>query len=271
MIGTALAIALLAACGDDGAADAESQPAVTEPRSARNTEPPPARPATLSGAVTVFAAASLTAAFTAAETAFEALHPAVDVVTNFAASSELATQISEGAPADVFASADLANMAELTDAGDTAGEPVVFATNLLEIVVEQGNPLGITGVADLADPDLILTICAPEVPCGGYAATIFENAGVTPEPDSLEENVKAVVTKVTAGEADAGIAYTTDVLAVDDLADGVAIPADQNVIAEYPIARTRAAPNPDAGQAFIDFLTGPEGQAILAAAGFTAP
>lgn len=275
--GAALALALLTGCGnDDGTAvsaatSTANVPAGSATEPAEVTSPATGPSAALSGAVTVFAAASLSAAFTAAETAFEALHPGVDVVTNFAASSELATQISEGAPADVFASADLANMAELTDAGGTAGEPVVFATNLLEIVVEQGNPLGITGVADLADPDLILTICAPEVPCGGYAATIFENAGVTPEPDSLEENVKAVVTKVTAGEADAGIAYTTDVLAVDDLADGVAIPADQNVIAEYPIALTREAPNPEAGQAFIDFLTGPEGQAILAAAGFTAP
>ena len=246
-LAVALALALVgSACGGE----ADSQP---------------------SGDVTVFAAASLTAAFTQVESAFEATHSGVDVVVNFAASSELVAQITEGAPVDVFASADQRNMGKLIEGGGAAADPLVFATNALEIIVEEGNPLGITGLADLADPDLILTICAPEVPCGGYAATVFANAGVRPEPDSLEENVKAVVTKVTAGEADAGIAYATDILAVADQADGVAIPAEQNVIAEYPIALTSAAPNPAGGQAFIDFLTGEDGQAILATYRFAAP
>lgn len=255
-------------CRADGAAvDRTDAATVTTPAATATTGTAPE----LTGNVTVFAAASLTAAFTEAETAFETAHPGVDVVTSFAASSDLVTQLNEGAPADVFASADQNNMAKLIDAGEAAGQPVVFATNTLEIIVAEGNPLGITGVADLADPELILTICAPEVPCGGYAAAVFANAGVTPRPDSLEENVKSVVTKVTAGEADAGIAYATDIRAVDDRGDGVAIPAEQNVIADYPVALTRAAPNPAGGQAFIDFITGEDGQAILATYGFGAP
>jgi len=245
---TALVLATVAACGGDDDVSGDG----------------------LSGVVTVLAAASLTAAFTDAEAAFETLHPDVDVVTSFAASSELATQVTEGAPADVFASADHNTMSKVTDTG-AAGEPVIFATNLLEIVVETGNPLGITGVADLADPDVLLAICAPEVPCGAYAAALFERAGVTPTPATLEESVKGVVTKVTEGEADAGIAYTTDIVAVADRADGVPIHAAQNVVAEYPIALTTDAPNPVAAQAFVDYILSAEGQAILAARGFTAP
>ena len=133
-------------------------------------------------------------------------------------------------------------MIKFTDAGNDGSDPVVFATNLLEIIVEPGNPLGITGVADLENDDLITVVCAPEVPCGKYAQQIFDAAGVTVTPDSLEENVRAVVTKVTAGEADAGIVYETDVTAAGDRGEGVEIPADINVVAEYPIATTRRPP-----------------------------
>ena len=134
-----------------------------------------------------------------------------------------------------------------------------------------GNPKGITGVADLANHDLIVVLCAPEVPCGKYAAQIFENAGVTVTPKSFEENVKAVVTKVTLGEADAGIVYATDVTAAGAEAEGVEIPADINVVAEYPIAATTEAPNADGAQAFIDFVLSEQGQKILASYGFLAP
>lgn len=254
VVPVAAALIALAGCGDGDRGDAAGAP---------GTSP--------AGELTVFAAASLTAAFTDAEAAFEDQYPGVDVVANFAASSALVTQIGEGAPVDVFASADLASMAKLTAAGEARGEPVVFATNRLEIVVEDGNPLGITGVADLADPDVILAICAPEVPCGAYAATVFEQAGVTVRPDTLEENVTSVVTKVTTGEADAGLAYASDVLAVADAVDGVAIPTEHNVLAEYPIAVTAEAPNPVAARAWIEFVTGAAGQAILASYGFTAP
>jgi molybdate transport system substrate-binding protein len=224
-----------------------------------------------SDVVTVFAASSLTSAFTELGDAFTTEYPDVEVTFNFAASSELVTQIGEGAPADVFASADLSNMTKLTDAGDNVTEPVVFATNVAEIIVGPGNPKGITGVTDLANEDLIVVQCAPEVPCGEYATQIFENAGVTVTPKSYEENVKAVATKVTLGEADAGIVYATDVTAAGSDADGVEIPADVNVLAEYPIAVTAEARNPEGAEVFIDFVLGDRGRAILASYGFLAP
>ena len=225
-----------------------------------------------SGAVTVFAAASLTDAFTEIGDAFMSANPDAEVTFNFAASSELVTQINEGgAPADVFASADQNNMTKLIDAGTNASDPVVFATNLLEIIVEPGNPQGITEMVDLGNDDLITVVCAPEVPCGKYAQQIFDNAKVTVKPVSLEQNVKAVVTKVTAGEADAGIVYVTDVTAAGDQAEGVAIPADINVLGEYPIAATKEAPNPKSAQAFIDFVLSEQGQKILDSYGFLPP
>ena len=200
-----------------------------------------------------------------------AANSGVQVTFNFAASSDLVTQIGEGAAADVFASADQSNMKKLTDAGNNGSEPVVFATNLLQIIVEPGNPKGIATVDDLANPELVVVICAPEVPCGKYAATLFANAGVTVTPKSLEENVKAVVTKVTLGEADAGIVYRTDVLATDGTADGVDIPDDINVVADYPIAVTKSAANPVGATAFTEFVASAAGQAILASYGFLTP
>jgi molybdate transport system substrate-binding protein len=183
----------------------------------------------------------------------------------------LVQQIIEGAPADVFASADTANMDKLTEAELNGAEPAVFATNLLTIIVAPDNPLGITGVEDLAIPDLNVVVCSPEVPCGNYADQIFTAAGVEVTPVSLEQNVRGVVTKVTAGEADAGIVYVTDVIAAGDEAAMVEIPEDINVIAEYPIADVAASESPDVGQAFIDFVLGDEGQAILAEYGFGPP
>jgi molybdate transport system substrate-binding protein len=224
------------------------------------------------GGVTVFAAASLTDAFTEIGDAFVATDPDADVMFNFAASSELAAQINEGgAPADVFASADQINMAKLVDAGNNRSEPVVFAWNRLTIIVEPGNPEDITGVADLADDGLIVVTCDVAVPCGMYAEQIFDRAGVTVSPDSLEENVRAVVTKVMSGEADAGIVYETDVRAAGDQAEGVEIPTDINVLAEYPIVVTADASLPEAAQAFVDFVLGEQGQKILAEHGFVAP
>ncbi len=221
--------------------------------------------------ITVFAAASLTAAFTEIGEAFTVENPDAEVTFNFAGSSALVSQITEGAPVDVFASADLANMDKVTDAGLEVGVPVVFAANLAEIVVEPGNPQGITGVADLADPALVVVQCAPEVPCGAYAEQIFDNAGITVTPSSFEENVKAVVTKVTLGEADAGVVYRTDVIAAGDAAAGVSIPAEINVVADYPVVGLADAPNPDGASGFIDFVLGPAGQQILASYGFDSP
>ena len=221
--------------------------------------------------VTVFAAASLSAAFTELGEAFMAAEPDVDVTFNFAGSSDLVAQITEGAPVDVCASADLANMAKLTDAGLDADEPVVFATNAAEIMVEAGNPKGIVSVAGLADDDLVVVQCAPEVPCGAYAAQVFASAGVSVAPKSFESSVSGVVAKVTLGEADAGIVYRTDVLAAGDRAAGVPIPAEINVVAEYPIAITASASDPLEAARFIEFVLSEAGQAILASYGFGAP
>jgi molybdate transport system substrate-binding protein len=225
--------------------------------------PPPAD--SLSGDVTVFAAASLTEAFETIATAFEEEHPDVDVTFNFAASSELVTAIvDDGAPADVFASADQNNMDKLVEADRNDSEPATFVTNSLEIIVEPGNPLGIAGVGDLADPDVIFVTCDPAVPIGAYTQQVLDAAGVEVTPASLEENVRGIVTKVTAGEADAGIVYATDVLVAGDDAEGVAIPDDINVIAEYPIATLTEAANPDGAAAFLNFVLGDTGRAILA-------
>lgn len=251
---TAMVVALLAtSCGSDGSASDDG------------------------GEITVFAAASLTAAFTELGEAFTAENPDTEVTLNFAGSSALVAQIAEGAPVDVLASADFTTMATLTDAGLAADDPVVFATNRAEIIVEPGNPAGITGVADLADladradGDLVVVQCAPEVPCGSYARQIFANAGVVVTPSSFEENVKAVVAKVILGEADAGIVYRTDVIAAGDDADGVAIGDDVNVVAEYPIVSISDASNPDGARAFVEFVLSPAGQQILVSFGFGTP
>lgn len=222
-------------------------------------------------AVHVFAAASLSGAFTEIATAFEAEHADVEVVTNFAGSSALVTQIVEGAPADVLAAADTATMSRLADAEGVAAESRVFATNRVELVVAPGNPLGIDGLAALGDPALVVVTCAPVVPCGAYATEAFARAGVIVQPDSLEENPGAVLTKVVAGEADAGIVYATDVGAAGDTVAGVPIPPEHNVTAEYPIAVTSAADDPELAQTFVEFVAGPAGQSILASYGFGAP
>jgi molybdate transport system substrate-binding protein len=253
-----------ASCGsDDKAGDTTSTVAATGTQTA-------AAAAAVTGDITVFAAASLTAAYTEIGEAFMTEHPDSKVTFNFAASSDLVTQIDDGAPADVFASADQANMTKLTDAGGNAGEPTVLATNSLEIIVEPGNPKGIAGVADLARPDILYVTCAPEVPIGGYAAQVLTAAGVAVTPVSLEENVKGIVTKVTLGEADAGIVYTTDVIAAGDKAEGVEIPAGINVTASYPVVVTKDAPNPEGAKAFVAFVAGEQGQKILSTYGFGA-
>jgi molybdate transport system substrate-binding protein len=224
-----------------------------------------------SGAITVFAAASLSASFTALGEAFEAENAGTSVTFNFAASSELVTQINEGAPADVYASADQANMQRLIDGIGTVGDPQVFASNVLQIIVEPGNPLAIAGVDDLADPDVLFVTAAPEVPIGRYTREVLDAAGVEVAPKSLEESVRGVVGKVVLGEADAGIVYVTDVIAAGDGAEGVEIPLDVNVVATYPMALPADASNTVTAQAFVDFVVSDAGRAVLAAYGFAAP
>jgi molybdate transport system substrate-binding protein len=217
--------------------------------------------------IKVFAAASLTAAFTRLGGDFTAAN-GTKVSFNFAGSQALATQIRQQAPADVFASADTTNMDKVKD---LVGTPQTFASNLLQIVVEKGNPKGVKGLADLARRDLKVVLAAPDVPAGKYAAQALRRAGVTVQPVSQEDNVKAVVTKVSLGEADAGIVYVTDVAAGGDRVEGVAIPDDQNVAATYPIATVNASRSKDKAQAFMDLVVSDEGQQVLEGYGFLPP
>jgi molybdate transport system substrate-binding protein len=218
--------------------------------------------------IKVFAAASLTAAFNELGPRFTAANGGTKVTFNFAGSQALATQIQQGAPADVFASADVANMDKVKD---LVGDPQVFASNVLQIVVEQGNPKGVKGLGDLANPDLKVVLAAPDVPAGRYAEQALDKVGVTVKPVSQEDNVKAVVTKVSLGEADAGIVYVTDVTAGGDKVEGVDIPAEQNVTATYPIATVKASTAQDQAQAFMDLVRSAEGQQVLNKYGFLPP
>ena len=228
-------------------------------------------PDQVSGVIEVFAAASLTAAFTEEGAAFHAEHPHATVRFNFAGSAALATQIDQAAPADVFASADAANLQKVVTAGNSLSSPQTFATNRLQIVVAPGNPKHITGLADLAQSGLTVVLCAPAVPCGTYANQALSKAGVKVTPKSEEQDVKAVVTKIELGEADAGIVYVTDVKAAGSKVAGVDIPDSQNVIASYPVATVKGGSNPAGGRAFIDFLLSSDGRRILAKYGFGKP
>jgi molybdate transport system substrate-binding protein len=261
--------AVTAACGDDD--DDDASETAPDPAPAAEATGAETTAAQLEGELLVFAAASLTDVFTELGGAFMAGNPHLSVTFHFAASSELATQIQEGAPADVFASADPSNMAKAVDAGAVEGEPTVFVENRLQIIVEEGNPAGITGLADLTARDLIVALCAPEVPCGSYAAQAFEQAGLAFPEASQEQNVRAVVEKVALGEADAGIGYTTDVLARADEVDGVDIPDDNDVLASYPVAALNLGDNADAAAAWIEFLQSEEALEVLTGAGFLAP
>ena len=213
--------------------------------------------------VTVFAAASLTESFEEIADAFTEQNPDVEIVFNFGGSSGLATQIVEGAPADVFAAASPATMTTVTDAALATGNPVAFATNALEIAVAAGNPGGIAGLEDFADSDKLIAVCAVEVPCGAAAATLFTEAGIAPSVDTYEQDVKAVLTKVELGEVDAGLVYVTDVLAAGDGVEGIDV--DSEPVA-YPIAART-----EQGRAFVAFVLSDQGQRLLAAAGCGAP
>lgn len=220
--------------------------------------------------LTVYAAASLTATFEQIAEDFEAEHDGVDVRLSFGGSSDLVTQITEGAEADVFASAATANMDDLVAADLTAAEPQDFATNTLEIAVPPGNPAGVQSFQDLAG-DLNLVVCAPEVPCGGAAQSVAEVAGVTLSPVSEEQSVTDVLAKVTSGEADAGLVYVTDVTAAGDDVEGIEFPEAAEVVNTYPIAPVAGSDEEDLAQEFVDLVLGATGQSVLQDAGFGAP
>ena len=240
---------LLAACGG-----VPSQPAGQTPQ--------------VSGNLTVLAAASLTQAFTKVGDQVHAKYPGVTVKLSFAGSPTLVTQIQQGAPADVFASADQANMQKVTGGGLALGTPSVFAHNKLEIAVQAGNPKHITSLPDLANPAVKVDVCAPGVPCGTYSTTTFGRAGIKVTPVSQEQDVKSVLTKVGLGEADAGIVYVTDVRSAGSQVEGVAIPDALNTTAEYPIVELKTTQSEPAAKAFVDYVLGAQGQQVLADSGF---
>ena len=221
-----------------------------------------------SAPLTVFAAASLKATFTQIGTIFQQENPGSTVTFNFAGSSDLVAQLIAGAPADVFASADTANMTKATDAGLVSGTPLNFATNTLTIVTPPGNPAGITSFADLAKPGVAVVVCAPQVPCGAAAQKIETNTGVTLTPVSEENSVTDVLGKITSGQADAGLVYVTDASGAGDKVTTVSFPESTTVVNTYPIATLTAATEPSLAMTFVELVTGPEGQQLLAAAGF---
>ena len=236
-----LAAALLVACGSGGnGADSE---------------------------ILVSAAASLMDAFAEMEAAFEAEHPSVDVVLNLGGSVTLREQILLGASVDVFAAADEVIMRVLQDEGHVAGQSQVFASNHLTIGVPSGNPGGIRGLSDFENAELLLGICASEVPCGRLAADTFAAAGVTPSADTIEPSVRSLLAKIDAGELDGGLVYVTDVAA----ASGVELIEIEGPSTAYPIASLSDAPNPDGASEFVSFVLSDEGQSILLRHGFGTP
>jgi molybdate transport system substrate-binding protein len=222
------------------------------------------------GTVTVLAAASLTEAFTQIGNDFEARHAGSTVTFSFGSSATLATQIVQGAPADVFAAASSATMETATAAG-AAQTPTNFVSNTLRIAVPKGNPHKITGLEDFADGSKRMALCAPQVPCGAVATKVFAVAKIVPKPDTLEQDVKAAVQKVASDEVDAALVYKTDVLAAGDKVDGIEFAEAQEAINTYPIATLTKSKNPELAKAFVDYVLSSDGQAVLAEAGFAKP
>jgi molybdate transport system substrate-binding protein len=246
----ALAVVALSGCGasDGGSTDGE-----------------------VTGTVTVFAAASLTDVFTDLGRRLESDHPGLTVEFDFAGSSALATQLTDGAAADVFASADTDQMDVVTNNGIVSRAPVLFAANVLEIAVPPGNPGGITGLADLADPAKRIALCAPEVPCGAAAGKAFDAAGLTAAPDTLGQDVRATLTTVQRGEVDAALVYATDVQVAGDSVEGIEFPESADTLTGYPICTLTDAPNPAGALAFVQLVTSDAGRDALTAAGFRLP
>jgi molybdate transport system substrate-binding protein len=222
------------------------------------------------GELVVFAAASLTEAFERLGSRLEARHSGLEVTFSFGGSSSLGPQIAAGAPADVFASADRRTMGRVVAAG-AVGPPVVFARNRLQVAVPPGNPGDVRGLADFARDDLAVAVCAPQVPCGAAARRAFDRAGVAPRPDTLEEDVKAVLTKVELGEVDAGLVYRTDVRAAGARVQGVTVPARHQAVNEYVVAPVAGSDAEAAARLFLRRLRSAPGRKVLEDAGFDLP
>ncbi len=219
----------------------------------------------------MFAAASLTESFNQIGRDFETANPGTKVTFNYAGSSALATQITQGAPADVFAAASPTTMKTVSDARDTDGTPTNFVKNQLVIAVPKGNPNGITGLADLVKPGLKVALCAAEVPCGAAAKTALAAAGVNLTPVTLESDVKQALSKVKLGEVDAALVYRTDADSAASDVDGIEFPESAKAVNFYPIAVLKNSSNKAAAVAFVAYVRSDKGEAVLLAAGFQAP
>lgn len=257
--GSLVLIASLAACSGGGSSDSSSASDGGSDGGATERT------------LTVFAAASLTDVYGELNTQFVTEHPGVTVQMTNGGSNDLVTQISQGAPADVLATADTATMDTAVQEGLIAGDPATFATNELTIAVQPGNPHGIATLQDLATPDLTVVRCAAEVPCGSVTDQILADTGVTLTPASEENSVTDVLGKVTSGEADAGLVYTTDVKRSGGEAEAVTIPEAAAHATEYPIAVTKDSDDADLAKEYVDFVLSETGQAALKDAGFGAP
>ena len=231
----------------------------------------PSTSAAAGGKIMVFAAASLKQTFTDIGEQFKTDNPGASVEFSFAGSSDLVTQLTQGAPADVFASADTNNMDKAAQAGLLAGDPVNFASNTLTIAVAPGNPKKIASFKDLTQQGLNVVVCAPQVPCGSATQRVEQATGVTLNPVSEESSVTDVLNKVTTGEADAGLVYVTDVKGAGDKVAEVPFPEAAGAVNTYPIAVLKESKNPELAQKFVDLVTGESGQKVLNAAGFAKP
>ncbi|HEV7789640.1 MAG TPA: molybdate ABC transporter substrate-binding protein [Pseudonocardia sp.] len=253
--GGLLASALVAGCGGGGA-----------PQSG-GPSGSPASAATL----TVSAAASLTDVFNQLGKTFESQNPGSGIRFNYGGSSDLAQQIVNGAPADVFAAANTSTMTTVDKAGLIAGRPEVFVTNVLQIAVAPGDPKGIHTFADLSKPDLKVVVCAPQVPCGSATGQVEKATGVALKPVSQEADVRSALSKVSTGDADAALVYVTDVRSSKGKVDGVDFPEASKALNQYPIAVLKNAPRPDLAAKFVALVRGPDGQQVLKNAGFGTP
>lgn len=263
----ALSAVAVAGCSSSSSSSSAASPAAS---ASSSSAPAASASAAATGTITVFAAASLMGTFTQIGKQFEAAHPGDTVKFSFGGSSTLATQITGGAPADVFASAAPANMDTVVNAGD-ASSPQDFAKNTAEVAVPPSNPAKVTSVSDLAKSSVKVALCQPKVPCGVVAAEVFKNAGVTVTPVTLQPDVKSVLTQVELGNVDAGMVYVTDVKAAGTKVKGVVIPASDNASTLYPIDTIKSSTHQAEAEAFVAYVLSPSGQQVLAAAGFQMP
>lgn len=261
----ALAAIALAGAALAGCSSSSSSGGAAASNSASGSSP------ALSGSITVFAAASLQKTFTALATSFEQAHPGTTVKFSFGGSDTLAAQITQGAPVDVFASANQATMQTVEKAGDTTGTPTVFVKNTLEIAVAPGNPKNITSLSDLTKSGTKVALCAKTVPCGSAAVKVLAAAKVSLTPVTYETEVTSALTKVELGEVDAALVYHSDIVGAGNKVDGVVFSTASTAVNSYPIDVLKGASNAALAQAFVSYILSSSSEQVLLKAGFQAP